>query len=153
MYNFPWESRHIIVLMTFWNHWSLFRSFSSVSLIPTPYRTCIFWFFPQALVGFPIFAKKIISRNTKGAETDGCFVGIPPISRNKKYTKFHQASFPDGSLEERDGPNAVHCQIHLLVDSICPLKAGIDHTQITHGMKGRSSKVTNHSPSLSEWHI
>ncbi len=68
MYNFPWESRHIIVLMTFWYHWSLFRSFSSVSLIPTPYRTCIFWFFPQALVGFTIFAKKLfhgIRKETK----------------------------------------------------------------------------------------
>jgi hypothetical protein len=43
--------------------------------------------------GFPIFVKKIIQRNTIEDETDGCFVGILPVSRNKKPSEFRSVSF------------------------------------------------------------
>ena len=44
-------------------------------------------------IGFPISSKKIIPRKTEQDGIDHCFVGIPPVSRNKKLSEFRYESF------------------------------------------------------------
>ena len=44
-------------------------------------------------LGFPISSKKIIPRKTEQDGIDHCFIGIPPVSRNKKLSEFRYKSF------------------------------------------------------------
>ncbi len=59
---------------------------SSHSCKPLPFYACF-------QLGFPTSSQKIISRKTKHDGTDHCFVGIQPVSRNKKLMNFHSESF------------------------------------------------------------
>ncbi len=56
------------------------------------------------VLGFPVSSKKIVSRKTKQDGTEHCFVGIPPVSRNKKLTEFRYESYRGGG-EWKGGPS------------------------------------------------